>query len=187
VAPEESRRAIASWLASQGIVRSSDNDTKLRPTVVPATAARRDLRWAWVAAAAGGVLLITLMTMPDRPAPAPANAAVPVARPKEAPPVVRPAAEFAGLAFRSSPIDEPVAAPVSLQPAELRVVATPWAKITVDDEVTFYTPRAAPVELEPGPHRVVFEHPAHGRHVVELDLEPGQTFTLRHAFEGASS
>jgi len=186
VAPEESRRAIASWLASQGIARSSDTDTRLRPTVVPATAPRRDLRWAWVATAAAAVLAITLVTMPERPEPAPANAAVPAAVP-DTKRVSIPAVEFAGIVFRQAPPDKLVEPPVSLLPAELRVVATPWAKITVDDELTFHTPRAAPVELAPGSHRVVFEHPAHGRHVVNLDLEAGQTFTLNHEFVGADS
>lgn len=167
VAPEESRRAIASWLASRGIVRSSDTDTMLRATVVPTTIVhrRQRLRWAWVATAASVSLLTIAMTLPGRPESPPAEPAAPAET------------------LLASPVGELSLAPVSLTPAEVRMVASPWAKVTIDEDLTFHTPRAAPVELAPGPHLVVFEHPEHERHVVDLDLEAGQTLTLRHIFD----
>jgi len=191
IAPEESRRVIASWLASKGIVRSSDTDTMLRPTVVPATALRHPIRWPWVATVAAAMLLITVLTFSTRPRSEPADTPAPrsesflmsAATPAAAP------FELTASAAVDLPLSRAVdpTPPVSLTPAELRIVASPWAKVTVDDGPSFHTPRAAPVELAPGPHRIVLEHPVHGRHVVDLDLEAGQTFTLRHAFGGASS
>ncbi len=185
VAPEESRRAIASWLAAKGIARSSDTDTMLRPTAVPATVKARGIRWPVIAAAAAAVVSIALLTLPGRSEPVPAKPSPETATPP-ADPIGYPRLASASFDFPLDPINEPVAAPVSLSPAELRVVATPWAKVTIGDDVSFHTPRAAPVELPAGSHRVVLEHPAHGRHVVDVDLEAGQTLTVRHAFGEAS-
>jgi len=64
----------------------------------------------------------------------------------------------------------------------VRFVAVPWAEIRIDDRPGFLTPQAAPVELAPGKHRVVFSHPRFGRSEVEIDLSPSETRTIRHAF-----
>lgn len=180
-APEESRRVIASWMASRGITRLSETDTMLRPTVVPATAFRfpRRLGWVWASTLGAAALLIFVVTRSSGPEPVPPANTVWVPEP---PAIEAPPPESAGALLPVSVAGAPVPAPVSLRPAELRIVASPWAKVTVDGERTFYTPRAAPVELEPGRHRIVLEHPAYARHVVHLDLEAGQTFDLRHVF-----
>jgi len=89
----------------------------------------------------------------------------------DAPPVAQPAAE-------------PMA-PLAVAPARLRFVAHPWAEVAVDDDPPFLTPRALPVELTPGPHRVVFTHPTYGREVVSLDVKPGEEKVVSHVFEEA--
>jgi hypothetical protein len=67
-------------------------------------------------------------------------------------------------------------------PAALTLAVYPWASVKIDGESSFYTPRAAPVELTPGQHEVVLEHPRHGSVRRVLDLRAGEHRTLRHAF-----
>jgi serine/threonine protein kinase len=76
----------------------------------------------------------------------------------------------------------PVAQP-ALDPARLQFVAHPWAKVTVDDRPSFLTPRAQPVQLTPGPHRVVFTHPTLGQAVLSLDVQPGEERVVSHVFK----
>ena len=71
------------------------------------------------------------------------------------------------------------------EPARFRFVAHPWSEVTVDDGPSFLTPRAQPVELTPGPHRVVFTHPTYGQAVVSLDVKPGEERVVSHVFEEA--
>jgi len=71
------------------------------------------------------------------------------------------------------------------EPAQVRIVAYPWAEVRLDDSVAFHTPQAAPVTLEPGPHRIVFEHPRYGKVEYTVDLAAGETRMIRHVFEEA--
>jgi len=64
----------------------------------------------------------------------------------------------------------------------VRFVADPWAEVTIDGGQRFFTPRAAPLDLTPGSHRVILEHPSFGRSELTLDLAPGETRTVRHVF-----
>jgi len=74
----------------------------------------------------------------------------------------------------------PAAAPPD--PARVRFVVDPWAEITVDGIRGFFTPRAAPFELQPGSHRIILAHPRFGRTELTLDLKPGESRTVRHVF-----
>ena len=80
----------------------------------------------------------------------------------------------------SAPVPQPAA-----DPAHLRFVAHPWAEVTIDDGPSFLTPRAQPLELAPGPHRVVFTHPTYGQAVVSLDVQPGEERVVSHVFKDA--
>jgi len=64
----------------------------------------------------------------------------------------------------------------------VRFVADPWAEITVDGGSSFFTPRAAAIDLQPGIHRITLEHPSFGRSELTLDLKPGESRTVRHVF-----
>ena len=70
-------------------------------------------------------------------------------------------------------------------PARVRFIAYPWAEIRIDGETSFLTPRANPIDLAPGRHRVVFEHPTFGREEVTVKLDPGQERIVRHVFKKA--
>jgi hypothetical protein len=80
---------------------------------------------------------------------------------------------------------EPLA-PRPVPPAPVRIAAHPWAEISIDDGTSFLTPRAQPVELAPGSHRIVFAHPRYGEATVTIDVEPGEERVVRHTFQEAS-
>jgi hypothetical protein len=81
---------------------------------------------------------------------------------------------------------EPAAAAVvPVEPAQVRFVAWPWAEVRADDGTRFFTPRAEPLALKPGRHRITFDHPRFGRADYTIDLESGEELTLRHVFEEA--
>lgn len=67
-------------------------------------------------------------------------------------------------------------------PAALTLAVYPWARVEIDGEAPFYTPRASPLALSPGPHVVVLQHPRHGTVRRVLELAAGEHRTLRHAF-----
>jgi hypothetical protein len=85
----------------------------------------------------------------------------------------------------AAPIEEAEPAVAYQPPARLRVVAYPWAEIRVGESESFLTPRAAPLELEPGRHRIHFSHPRFGEHVYEVELAAGEERVLRHEFPEA--
>ena len=70
-------------------------------------------------------------------------------------------------------------------PAQLRVVASPWATVKIDDEPEFYTPRAEFLSVEPGRHRIVFTHPTFGTKEYEVELASGDAEVVRHTFDPA--
>jgi serine/threonine-protein kinase len=69
------------------------------------------------------------------------------------------------------------------EPAWLRFAVFPWGEVRIDGEAAFLTPRAAPVELSPGVHRIEIAHPSLGRELREVSLAAGEKQTLRHVFD----
>lgn len=67
---------------------------------------------------------------------------------------------------------------VPKQTAHLRVVATPWAHVSVDGERVETTPFAHPIPLEAGVHYVRLEHPHAPTERRTIDLVPGETILL---------
>jgi len=84
----------------------------------------------------------------------------------------------------SAPATDP-APVVPAEPARVRFVAYPWARVVLEDGIDFYTPRAESVALEPGSHRVVFEHPTFGTAETTIELTAGEQRVVRHVFERA--
>jgi hypothetical protein len=82
------------------------------------------------------------------------------------------------------PATDPAPA-VTAEPAQVRFVAYPWARVVLEDGTDFYTPRAEPFAIEPGRHRVVFEHPSFGTAETTIELSAGEQRLVRHVFEEA--
>lgn len=62
--------------------------------------------------------------------------------------------------------------------AHLRVVATPWAHVSVDGERVETTPFAHPIPLEAGVHYVRLDHPHAPTERRTVELVPGETILL---------
>ena len=170
--PHDCRREIAHRLWARKIFSAAEGRTALQKAPRPRAriAGRRHLHWA-LSAAAGLLLAIAGLAgyaQHLRGGDAGGDPARPVVARHERP---APAAAAPALPAAAAP-----------EPARVRFVADPWAEITVDGATRFFTPRAAPLELPPGSHRIVFEHPTFGRSELTLDLKPGESRTVRHLF-----
>ena len=170
--PLDCRSEIAQRLGGQRVFHTDDGRTAVRkgPPARARIAARRQARWALSAAAS---LLLVIAGFAGyaqyrRGSEISGGLATPVV-----PHVPTPAPE------RSAPTLAVAALP---EPAHVRFVADPWAEITVDGGQSFFTPRAASLELQPGNHRVTLAHPSFGRIELTVDLEPGESRTVRHVF-----
>jgi len=163
------RDEIAHHLWSRKVFSAAEGRTALRPVprVRARIASRRYVRWA--ASAAASVFLLIACA---------AGYARYLSRPS------LPAAETSApiLARAHAPTPAPIVTAAPLEPAHVRVVADPWAQVTIDGGTRFFTPRAAPVDLPPGSHRITLEHPRFGRTELTLDLQPGESRTVRHVF-----
>jgi hypothetical protein len=67
---------------------------------------------------------------------------------------------------------------VPKQLAHLRVVATPWAHVSVDGERVETTPFAHPIPLEAGVHYIRLEHPNAPTERRTIELVPGETILV---------
>ena len=77
----------------------------------------------------------------------------------------------------------PVAAALVPSPAATVVFRVwPWAEVSIDDTRTFLTPRAQPIELEPGGHEVVFRHPTLGEVRRRIVLSAGESRIVHQSF-----
>jgi len=78
---------------------------------------------------------------------------------------------------------EPSTVPVAAESASIRFVAYPWALVRIGEDLEFHTPRAEPVRLAAGLHRLVFEHPTYGHAEYDLEVTVGEERVVRHVFQ----
>ena len=64
----------------------------------------------------------------------------------------------------------------------MRFSVEPWAEVWIDGKSMGLTPPIKQLTLTPGPHRIELRNGDVGAHVVQMDVQPGKTFTIRHAF-----
>ena len=64
------------------------------------------------------------------------------------------------------------------RPAQLRVLAHPWAEVHIDGKLVDVTPIGRPIEMNPGPHTIVFKHPNAATQTRNIDFVAGQTILL---------
>jgi hypothetical protein len=78
-------------------------------------------------------------------------------------------------------------APPAVEPGErayVRFAVFPWGVIRIDGGEPIVTPRAEPVALFPGVHRVEITHPTLGTERREIRVAARERRTLRHVFGG---
>jgi hypothetical protein len=183
-APSDCREAIAAYLVGNGILERPEEQTEARRAVASTRGGKTKRRVA--VAVLAGIALVGAAAVahfrrggsqPEQPAEVMAAGIGALPAMATQPPNAGMAAEE--VEGRMTP------AAVAVEPAQVRFTAYPWAEITVGDARSFLTPRAAAVELEPGTHRVIFEHPSFGRAEYTLALGPGEQRSLRHVYEEA--
>ena len=164
------RMEIAAWFWDVRMQRPPIPELPQEPPPAESPSVARGLpRWGLPLAAAGGIGLAVLLVQlggsdDEQRAAAPA----------------RPLPEVAAV----KPAEEPPAV-LAEEPGQLVFVAHPWAEIQIDEQSPFLTPRAAPIELAPGPHQLVFRHPRYGEVRESIVVRPGEQRLVRHVFPGA--
>ena len=68
------------------------------------------------------------------------------------------------------------------QPATVEFAITPFGEVHVDGEPKGRTPPLTRLELSPGKHTVEVRHPGFAPLTLQVELDPGERATLRHAF-----
>jgi hypothetical protein len=164
------RMEIAAWFWDVRMQRPSIPELPEEPPPAESPSVARGLpRWGLPLAAAGGIGLAVLLVQlggsdDEQRAAAPA----------------RPLPEVAAV----KPAEEPPAV-LAEETGQLVFVAHPWAEIQIDEQAPFLTPRAAPIELAPGPHQLLFRHPRYGEVRESIVVRPGEQRLVRHVFPGA--
>jgi hypothetical protein len=171
--PLDCRGEIAQHLWAQGAFSAADGRTAVQkaPPTPARIATRQYIRWGMTAAT--GLLVVIAGA---------AGSAQYLRAPADPPPDIPRAERVAPALTVAAPPVAALPVPATVEPAHVRFVVDPWAEITIDGGSSFFTPRAAPVELQPGSHRVVLLHPTFGRSELTLDVEPGETRMVRHVF-----
>lgn len=84
----------------------------------------------------------------------------------------------AGLAVRGARR----AAAHAKRPGTIVLAITPWGEVRADGEMKGRSPPLTRLELNPGKHTIELRHPQNAPLTLEVDLSPGEEFTVRHAF-----
>jgi serine/threonine-protein kinase len=191
ISPADCRYRIASWLWRAELVESAHDRTQVLPVATPTAGRggrRRPPLAPWIvpasivgvlvglAAIASMLGLFTEEYVRPRPEPSAVDSAGPVLDREPQSRSEAPLDLGVSVAAESAP---------PIEPALVRFAAWPWAEVRIEGAESFITPRAAPVPLAPGRHRIVFEHPKYGRAEYELDLAAGEERSVVHVFEEA--
>ena len=198
VSPADCRAQIARYFRERGVLQPAEEQTDLQPALRSTRLQIRSAYTRWLYASVAAILLIVfavasyavgMFSKDGAGQPNPRERAV--ALPAGHGPPVAGGGQHASAGPR--PIGDtaageplvPAIPPATLEPAQVRFVAYPWAVVKLEDGTSFYTPRAESVALEPGPQRVVFEHPRFGQAEHTVELKPGEARVVRHVFEEA--
>ena len=171
----DSSLEIAAFFHQQGVLPAIDDQTSVQPAL---RARRRRRRRGWMLPASAAALLLLLGTAYFAgKAAGGANVAVdPSFDVRASIPTTRGTPPTQESPVTLDPVPQPA-------PARVRFAAHPWARVRIDDERGFYTPRADYLLLEPGRHRVAFEHSTLGAAEYDVDLAPGETRLILHEFD----
>jgi serine/threonine-protein kinase len=154
--PEQCRGAIVEWLYREGVLRPAQ-PLELEEPADPKE--RRDRsRFTTLAWGVGGAAVAVMALLGILQGIAPRGPATSI-------PVREPEAVAAVAAAPELPKPDP---------ARIRFAVEPWAQVEVEGKAPFLTPRALPVELEPGDHLVIFRHPELGTVKRKIRVRAGE-------------
>jgi serine/threonine-protein kinase len=161
--PQRCRGVIVDWLYAEGILRPAQSprveDRPALPEEEPTHSRFSTLAWGLSGAAVAAATLFAVLE-------------------------VLPIRERAPTAMPTDPEPVPPVAAGPVTPARIRFVVHPWAQVGVEGKPPFLTPRARPVEVQPGEHRVVFRHPDLGTVKQKIRVKAGEERVIRHVLSG---
>jgi len=67
-------------------------------------------------------------------------------------------------------------------PALLRLTIIPWGEVFVDGKSHGVSPPMRQISVSPGKHQIVVQNTSLPPHTEQIDLKPGEQFTIRHRF-----
>jgi hypothetical protein len=191
--PADCRYQIATWLWERGLIQPADGKTEIRPMAAAsgrgfgAILHRPLARWLAPVVItsvliAVGVTASALGVFSRPPQVEPARVGTASGSESTEPTIPEP---VAAAIVQDSPTQVPVPVAALPDPALVRFVVWPWAEVQIEGHESFLTPRAEPIELPPGTHRIVFVHPTYGRAEHTIELAAGEVRRIRHVFEEA--
>jgi hypothetical protein len=68
------------------------------------------------------------------------------------------------------------------RPGTIALAITPWGEVRIDGEVKGRSPPLKRLEISPGKHTIELRHPQSTPLTLQVDLSPGEEFTVQHAF-----
>lgn len=86
----------------------------------------------------------------------------------------------------ATPAPETAAVPVrppAPAPASLHLAIIPWGEVFVDGQSQGVSPPVKQITVTPGKHLIVVRNTSLPQHTQQVDLKPGEQFTIRHRFD----
>lgn len=111
------------------------------------------------------------------------------AAPKKEPPTEQPAPIAEQPSRQPNAVERPAdkaAAPAPATPpapATLRLTIIPWGEVFVDGKSRGVSPPMRQISVSPGKHLIVVQNTSLPPHTEQVDLRPGEQFTIRHRFD----
>jgi len=111
----------------------------------------------------------------------PAPTAQPASKPK---PVAETPAPMAEQPSRPpSAVERPAETVIPPAPATLRLTIVPWGEVFVDGKSHGVSPPMRQIPVSPGKHLIVVQNTSLPPYTQQVDLRPGEQFTIRHRFD----
>jgi serine/threonine-protein kinase len=80
------------------------------------------------------------------------------------------------------PVERPTETITPPAPATLRLTIIPWGEVFVDGKSHGVSPPMRQISVSPGKHQIVVQNTSLPPHTEQIDLKPGEQFTIRHRF-----
>ena len=82
-----------------------------------------------------------------------------------------------------SAVERPAETATAPAPATLRLTIVPWGEVFVDGKSRGVSPPMRQITVGPGKHLIVVQNTSLPPHTEQVDLKPGEQFTIRHRFD----
>ena len=112
----------------------------------------------------------------------PAAQASPRPKSKKEAPAEPPAQMVEQPSPQPGPVERPTETSTPPAPATLRLTIVPWGEVFVDGKSHGVSPPMRQISVSAGKHLIVVQNTSLPPHTEQVDLKPGEQFTIRHRF-----